>query len=142
MRFIPSGGKLVTESERDRQFGIHAEYVFGIERAEQRPPVEFRRSRIEQEGRCGALEKSGQAGKRRLPVLAERDDFVRLEPLKPGANTQLVAALRHRHAILIGKQIACNMQVAAIVATRQANRSLGVRSRAATHHYRAYLQSR
>ncbi len=85
------------------------------------------------------MQKGGQAGKRRLPILAERDDFIRLKPLEPRAKTQLVAPFCHRYAILIRKQIARDMQIAPVVAASEANRSLGVRSRAAAHNHRAYL---
>ena len=62
-----------------------------------------------------------QAGKRCLPILAEREGFVRLKGLKPGAKAELMASPRQRYAVLKGEQIAGDGEVASIVAAGQAD---------------------
>ena len=52
-------------------------------------------------------------------------------------DAELMPALGKRHAILIGEQIARDVQIAAVVAARQAQLRGGIRRRAAAHHHRA-----
>ena len=67
-----------------------------------------------------------------LAVLAERDVFVGLELLEPGAEAELMAAARERDAIFVGVQIARDPEVAAVVAAGEADAGLRIRSSAAT----------
>ena len=57
------------------------------------------------------------------------------------AEAELVAAARQRHAIFVGVQIARDVQIASVVAARQADLRLRVRCRAAADHHRAHLMS-
>ncbi len=62
--------------------------------------------------------------------------LIRLELLKPGAETELVRTARQGYTIFIGIQIAIDIQVASVVASGQAYLRLRVRCRAAAHHHR------
>src|SRR6516164_374521 len=96
IRFIPSGGELLTVTQGKRQTGHHSNDIFGVKSAKQRAPAHRRRSWIVEKTAGCAGEKLREAGERRLSVLAESNDFVRLKALEPRAKTQLMAATRQR----------------------------------------------
>src|ERR1700739_4688522 len=89
MSLVPTRGDFSSESKRECEARSKADYVFGVERAEQRTPVHFRRGRIIKKGACGArVDELRQTWERGLAVLAERNCFIRLKLLEPRAETQ------------------------------------------------------
>ena len=74
---------------------------------------------------------------RGLPVLTERELFVRLKLLKPRAESELVPAVRELHLVLVGENVAEHVQVGSVVAAGQPQLRRRVGGRAATDDDRA-----
>ena len=83
-----------------------------------------------------------QSRKGHLPVLAERDFLVGLQPLEPHPGGNLVTPFGERDPVRIGKDIAGDMQIAAVIASRQSQLRLRVGRLAAAHHDGADRESR
>ena len=65
-----SRGEFVAEPHLERKVAPQPDRIFHVPRAQQRPPVHFRRRRIEEEARSRPLQESLQAGECGLAVLA------------------------------------------------------------------------
>ena len=61
VRFVPSGGEFIAETQRKREIRRHANHVFGVDRAKQRAPVHLGRRGIVQKARSRSRQK-GRAG--------------------------------------------------------------------------------
>ena len=116
----------VAETERDGQVAADADDVFGVECGEERAPVERCGRGIEKKSADGAAKKLREAAEGGLAVLAERDVFVGLKLLEPGAKAELVAAVCERDAIFVGVEIAGDAEIAAVVAAGEADAGLWV----------------
>ncbi len=134
IHLIPAVGEFRAEAERKGQLRRQADDVFGVRSGIQRSPAQRCRRRIEQQRADGALQECLQAGERRLAVLAERQCLIGLQALEPCAECELMAAVRKRQLVFVGKNIARYPQIASVVASRQADLRGGIGRRAAAHY--------
>src|ERR1700690_466250 len=116
MSFVPPGGELIAETQRQSKFRGHANYILGVPGTKQRPPVHLGGRGIIKEARCRPLQEALQAGEGCLAKLTQRNGLVRLEGLEPGAKAELVPSSRERDAVFKCVQIARDAEITSVVA--------------------------
>src|SRR5579875_2402613 len=118
VRLIPSGGEFAAETERKSDRWSKAKRILHVPGAEQRAPVHLSGRRIVEKARDGSLQKDLQAGERGLAELCQREVFVRLQLLKPNSRTQIVPSNVVGDVVLVGIEVAVNVQIASGIAAR------------------------
>src|SRR5579871_382468 len=113
---IPAVGELVPEAERESESRAEAHDVFGVPGAEPRAPSEGCWRWIEQKSAHRALQEGLQAGESCLAVLAQSQIFIGAQQLEPSADAQLVPPFGKGDAVVVGKQVARDIQITAVVA--------------------------
>src|SRR5690348_15689844 len=132
MHFVPACGGFATETDRERQSRAQTNHVFGEKGAEQRAPSQRRgRGTIKETGL--AIDQRSQTGERHLAVLAELDVFIGLKALQPYTCRPLVAPMNARKLIGKGEEISRDVQIAAIVASREPYLRLRIGGLTASH---------
>jgi hypothetical protein len=131
---IPAVGRLGTEAGAKLEARRYLPGVLDKARCQKRPPAQFRGRRHNRKRRDASLQKAAEGGERCLSILVLSQVVIRLQPLQPYANLELVPSAGPENMFVHGEEVAHCLVVAAGVRARQRDLGGAIRCGASRDH--------